>query len=238
MARGTLHDLDIETNIFTDRAAQYVVYAHGSASQALEAMHTLRAARRKEAGAKGGGRTSDQDQDLLRAMLVFACAGADAAVKALIEDALPALAERDPEVQSQLSKFTARFISESGVVTPRQVAELMSHPISPREALIQQFVVDLTGGSLQSPSELHRVRAALGVEDQDLTVGINDLRAAFKARNEIIHELDLSPAHERWARRQRPLATMVGMANAIFDVTSRLVEAVTHSLGEDEDVAQ
>lgn len=236
MPRNTLDDLTISTNVYTDRAAQYVVHAHESSSQALEAMHTLRGMRREQAGRAAGGRTSDQDQDLLRAMLVFACAGADAAMKALIEDALPALAERHPEVQSQVTAFTSRFISDSGTVTSKQVAELISHPVSPRAGIIEKFVEELTGGSLQSPSELQRVRAALGIENDKLVKDITALKDAFGARNEIIHELDLNPATERWTRRQRPLATMVGMANSIFDVTVRILEAVTESLGEASDV--
>jgi hypothetical protein len=236
MASTRLDVLELDTNVYTDRAAGYVTYAHESASQALEAMHTLRAARKKEKGRAAVGRTSDQDQDLLRAMLVFACAGADAATKALIEDALPALADRHPEVQAQVATFTARYVSESGVVTAKQVAHLLSHRVSPREAIIEKFVGDLTGGSLQSPDELQKVRAALGIEDKDLVNRINGLRAAFAARNEIIHELDLNPVTERWARRQRPLAGMVSFANGVFAVTSGLVQAVTHSLGEAADV--
>lgn len=237
MPAASLHELEITTNLYTDRAAGYLILAHASSREALEAMHALRSARREREGRAPTGRTSDQDQDLLRAMLVFACAGADASMKALVEDAVPALSERHPDVQDQLNKFTASFISEAGVVAPRSVAQLLSHPLSPREAIVEEFVNQLTGGSLQSAGELQRVRAALGVEDEDLKRDIASLRGAFSSRNEIIHELDLSPSTERWTRRQRRIGSMVQMANDVFDVSGRLILAVTDSLGDAADVS-
>jgi len=73
----------VSANVFTDRAAEYLRLAQQSAGQALAAMEQLRKARKTEAGGGRSGTTSDQDQDLLRAMLVFSCAGLDAGMKAL-----------------------------------------------------------------------------------------------------------------------------------------------------------
>lgn len=83
LVQGPPHSLTI-------RPQRYLDLAHESANEALQAMHSLREQRFKAMKATRGGRTSDQDQDLLRAMLVFASAGADAAMKSLIRDALPA----------------------------------------------------------------------------------------------------------------------------------------------------
>ena len=89
----------------THRAQAYLSLAHDSAKEALNAMQSLRAERRAAGGLAPQGRTSDQDQDLLRAMLVFACAGVDAAMKTLIEDALPRLAEHSgPEAVSYIAE--------------------------------------------------------------------------------------------------------------------------------------
>src|SRR5207244_315276 len=98
MVRASLAPLpDLATNVFTERAAQYVTLARQSGGRALDAMDELRSARRAAGGQAQTGQTSDQDQDLLRGMLVFSCAGVDAAMKALIEDSLPTLTDRVPE---------------------------------------------------------------------------------------------------------------------------------------------
>ena len=57
--------------------------AHDTSGSFLEVFN----ATRKGRNAKGA--STDKDQDLLRAMLTFACAGLDSLVKQLINDALP-----------------------------------------------------------------------------------------------------------------------------------------------------
>jgi hypothetical protein len=186
-------------------------------------MHQLRAARRQARGRAMRGQTSNQDQDLLRAMLVFACAGLDAAVKALIEDSLPTLADRNPDVQLQLEAFAEKRVSQVGGLATGAVARLLAHPVSPREGLLEDFVQELTGGSLQSVDQLHRVRAALGIEDPPAIAAITSLRGVFKARNEISHEMDLNPITERRVRRHRGIRETVSMADRVFAVGCDIV---------------
>lgn len=216
------------------RAQQYLLSAWKSASEALTAMQTLREKRRREGGLKPGGRTSDQDQDLLRAMLVFSCAGVDAAIKALIEDALAELADFNEHVQKKLDQFGERYLADAGGVSVKSLAKVLGHADSPRDALIQQFIDDLTGGSLQSADQLQTVCGALGLNDAELRKDVDALADVFRARNQIIHELDLTA--EGWfARRQRAMKAMVTMANDALVVSQQVLNLVSEALWESEE---
>jgi hypothetical protein len=212
----------------TSRAAAYLRSAHESASFVFGAMCQLRNQRRQ--GGERRGTTSDQDQDLLRAMLVFACAGLDAAMKALIQDALPRLADAHPPVQKRLDDFAAKYLAEGGNVSSKALAKVLAHAGSPRQAVVEAFVAELTGGSLQSAEELLRVCDALGIKDSALESQILNLKDAFVARNQIVHELDLG--HDQGARRRRPrrINEMVGHTDHLFAVGCEVVSRTTKSL--------
>ena len=150
-------------------------------------------------------------------------------MKTLIRDALPTLAEYHPEVQQRLVSFTKEFLSESGGVSAKTLAAILTHAEQPRTAVIEAYVRDLTGSSLQSADELDRVCRAFGVDEPDLRQRVKGLRAAFIARNEIIHELDFTP-EGRLSRRTRRIWEMADWASAVLDVGQRIVDAVSGSL--------
>ena len=219
LVQGPPHSLTI-------RPQRYLDLAHESANEALQAMHSLREQRFKAMKATRGGRTSDQDQDLLRAMLVFASAGADAAMKSLIRDALPVLADMNEAVQRKLDDFAESHLSDAGSVSPKTLARVLGHAVSPRQAIVEEFILDLTGGSLQSSEQLGLVCGALGIEDPELRKRVRDLSDVFHARNEIIHEMDLAGEEERSTRRQRKIESMVAMADDALQVAQDIVNAI------------
>ncbi len=222
---------EVQQNVFTDRATEYLRLSWQTAGQALAAMHQLRQLRGEQGGAPRIGTTSDQDQDLLRAMLVFACAGLDAAMKAVVEDAIPTLADRSDAVQAKLEEHAARRMGELDSVNIRQIGRWLAHPTSPRAALVASLVEELTGGSLQSVEELQRVRAALGIaDDSGVAHSIVLLRPAFVARNQISHEMDLTGPTERRTRRHRGIDATVGMANEVLNVGSLVLADVAADL--------
>jgi len=55
--------------------------------------------------------TTDEEQDLLRAMLVMAAAGLDSMTKQLIRDALPQVVHRTGAAREGLEKFLARQLT-------------------------------------------------------------------------------------------------------------------------------
>jgi hypothetical protein len=160
-------------------------------------------------------------------MLVFACAGLDAGMKALIEDAFPTFADRVPAAQSRLEDFTVRVLAGATSGSARVLSRVLAHPVSPRAGLVSEFVDELTGGSLQSVEELQRVRSALGIpDDSEVTRHINGLRPVFVARNEISHEMDLTGPTVQRRRRHRGIDATVAMADSALAVGLQVVAHV------------
>jgi hypothetical protein len=70
--------------------------------------------------------------------------------------------------------------------------------------LIDLYVEDLAGASLQSPRDLKSVRDALGLDTAKLADSrLEGLAPFFNARNEISHELDLVDPSGRGDRSRR-----------------------------------
>lgn len=85
---GTLRKLSVSEELATleEIRKPYLIlkYSHESADSFLEAFEVVR----KERGASRGA-TTDEEQDLLRMMIVIAAAGLDSLLKQLIRDCLP-----------------------------------------------------------------------------------------------------------------------------------------------------
>jgi hypothetical protein len=64
---------------------------------------------------RASGAPTDEEQDLLRAMVVFAGAGLDSAVKQLASDGLLAATQRDLGANEQLKTFVQRRLGRSAV---------------------------------------------------------------------------------------------------------------------------
>jgi hypothetical protein len=79
-------------------AGRILETAHDSAGALLKAFDLARTQRGRSAGM-----STDQEQDLLRVMLVMAAAGLDGMVKQLIRDTLPSLLERDSIVATSIT---------------------------------------------------------------------------------------------------------------------------------------
>jgi len=209
------------------RAHKIVVYAHGTAGSLLAGYNSLGQAR-------GRGAPSDEQQDLLRAMLVFAGAGLDACAQQIVRDALPSLAAKHEEARTALVGFAARQLrqsaSDAGSVDARVLAILLLG--NPEKNVIEMLVDDLTRSSMQSVEELKRVAAHLGVaKDKQLMGRIDGVRTAFSVRNRISHDMDVdftsNPRRNRTLRRR---ADMVRDANGLLGVADALIVAVDKAL--------
>ena len=86
----------------TVRAHKVLDQARDSVGGFLRAFDTVRQTR----GARGN--PTDEEQDLLRAALVFAAAGLDSVTKELIKGSIRELAASDPDVQTELETFVQR----------------------------------------------------------------------------------------------------------------------------------
>src|ERR1700746_2978381 len=207
------------------RSHQILQYAHDSAESLLDGFNQLTKAR-------GPGTSTDEEQDLLRAMLLFSTAGLDACVKRLIQDVLPILASQDDDVRKALLTFASRRLQrtegEMGTDT-KFLAELLIG--APEENLIKSFIGDLTSGSLQSTDELWRIASALGVEDdKKVKKAIPALQSAFEARNQIAHEMDIDFETRPRNRRGRARERMVAMTNNVLVAADAVLCGVAEKL--------
>ena len=123
--------------------------AYDAASHFLELFESVRQDRR----AKGAPR--NREQDLLRAMLVFACAGLDSMLKQMVRDALVSVIDRDQGAEAQFRSFVEKRLSRQGNPDPKLLSELLTSR-NPRSVLIGHLVDDLTSRSLQSKDEVLR----------------------------------------------------------------------------------
>jgi len=92
----------------TEKPKLILKHTHDSSQAILKAFDTVRKIR--PGGASGG--TTDEEQDLLRAMLVMATSGLDSMVKQIFRDCLPSLINADEKVRGEIEKYTQRKIKD------------------------------------------------------------------------------------------------------------------------------
>jgi hypothetical protein len=179
---------------------------------------------------------TDEEQDLLRAALVFSAAGLDSTVKQLIRSCLRDLAVSDSAVQREFQTYAERQLrGDSEAPEPiggyRFLARLLVAP-SPQDRLIEEYIEALTGTSLQSADQLFKAAKALGLNPYDLPAQKEDLEKIFDVRNKIIHELDVKfGAQVGWRKRNsRTRPILEDYSNKRIQVSKHMIEAVEKKL--------
>jgi hypothetical protein len=215
-----------EFHVRTETAQRFLGSAYDSVQGVLASLQVIRDLRKQLTG-DVRGRLTAQEEDLLRASLVFAGAGLDATLKQLIRDTLPALLEINAEAHLKFEAFAERRISAIDGVDPKMLARYLASP-TPREQLIDDYVYELTGSSLQSAEEVQRTAGALGITDDGLRRRIAGLRPVFEARNEISHELDLQSPERPGdrTRRFRRIQPTADLCHEALEVCQLIVNAV------------
>lgn len=210
------------------RAFLILKHTHESADALLDALRVVRERR----GAASGALT-DEEQDLLRAMLIMATSGLDAMVKQLLRDLLPILCKTDERVRNGLREFVRRQLRGDVDGHPStQAAALLAAWLtgeSVQEAVIEDYVGELTGDSLQSTQQLLRATEALGLDGS--LVDRNVLDPIFADRNRIIHELDIDFEAPRRNRRSRRIGEMIRATNHVLALAEALYKAGEAKLG-------
>jgi len=174
--------------------------------------------------------TTDQEQDLLRAMLVMATAGLDSMSKQLIRDSLPVLISCSDQAQNSFERFIARKlgddkVSRDRVAANKFLARILSKP-SPQIQLVEEYIFDLTKGSLQSSESLFQVAGALGVDPPTAGIDPTVLSPIFSIRNSIVHELDINLDAQRRNRHVRSQTSMISNTNRILLVSAGILHCV------------
>lgn len=184
------------------------------------------------------GAPTDGEQDLLRAAVVFAARGLDITIKELIRGSLRALAACDEDVREEFEKFTRRQLKSDpelgGKTDPTKFLAQLLVSESPYEKLIENYIYDLTGSSLQSTDELFKAAAALDLENRFLVDNKAGLKTAFDTRNDIIHELDVNFGGGR-GQRQRKSRTKWQLeehSTLLLEASDFFIKEVEKKLGE------
>lgn len=213
----------------TSKARTILRHAHEAAEGFADSFSAVR--RHRSAGA---GATTDEEQDPMRACLVFAAAGLDATVKQLIRDSMPRLVLIDVSVKEGLEKFVAKQLrgnlDDSEAASGRKFLAKILTAQSQLDELIEQYILYLTGSSLQSPDELYRAAQALGIDPNEAGINSNPLKPIFHVRNKIIHELDINLDFPNRNRESRNRRNMIGHANTLLNVGFKMVAAVEAKL--------
>ncbi len=213
----------------TDKAQRFLASAFDSVDAVLANLNIVRMARREEGGDLRGRLTSNEE-DLLRAAIVFCGAGLDSALKQLIRDTLPEILPISKDAASKFQTHAESRLSHD--LAPRHLARYLTS-VDPRGALIEDYIYELTGSSLQSTEQVQKAAGSLGVNDAKIRKRINELKPLFVARNEIVHELDLK-APERPGDRHRRIRSITRtkeMAHHGLETAQQIINAVAKALG-------
>lgn len=212
----------------TKKARKILRYTIEAKNSLISTCDESRVARRET-----GGMTTTAEQDLLRAMLTFAAAGLDSILKRLIRDTIRILAKQDDKVQYELEKFTLRKLKgdsdESDVPTGNKFLSIIISSQQPNKKLIDEYIKELTGSSLQSHQQLFKACNALGLEPNSVGLDRDDLKDIFKTRNQIIHELDVHLESGR-GRRTRRRDSMVDYSETIIEIGRLFIEEVERKI--------
>jgi len=202
-------------------------YAHDSARSMLESFDEVRRARRRR------GATTDEEQDLLRAMIVFAGAGLDSMLKNLIQDTLPAILYRSKQARDELKKFVERSITRKDPVDATFLANALVSS-TPFRAIVNQLTVYLTDHSLQSVEKLIESVKHLGLPETLITAKKTEIKRIFDARNKMIHEMDINFNHPSRNRTPHKRDNIIADANQLLDLAGEILQAVDNLMLKEE----
>jgi hypothetical protein len=201
--------------------------AHDSASSFLDIFEAVRKSR------KAKGASTDEEQDLLRAMLVFASAGLDSMVKQLVRDALPLTIEANDGAKIMFKDHIERRLNVEERVGRKFLANILGDA-NPRQCLMEHLLGDLTAESLQSTEQLLKVAAYFNIPSKLISPTPNSLKEVFGVRNEIGHEMDIDFNQSNRSRRPRAKDKMVTYTNELFRVAAAFLSEVDIKLNGSE----
>ena len=204
------------------KAHRILAGAYDAASHFLELFENIRES-------KGKGTSTDREQDLLRAMLVFTCAGLDSMLKQLVRDALESVIDCNDGAEVQFRSFVEKQLSRQGNPDSKLLSELLTTG-NPRSVLIGRLIDDLTSRSLQSKDEVLRAASYFDIARKEVASDLGKLEEIFHCRNQISHEMDIDFEPSNRNRRPRSRDDMIANTKAILQVAGKLLKAADKRL--------
>ena len=231
----TLLKLETMDTVGIPDAIKHATIIHNEMLKSLRNFHDLYMAQPSVAPAHENA--SPGAQDLLRAMLLFACSGLDAVVKQLIEDALETVLKHDLGAQRELQKFVERRLkrnsssdeTERGTLDITLLSQLLVS-FDVRSHLIGTLRYSLSSDSLQSRDQILKVAAHFAITRDDVMASPDDTKRAFDARNQIVHEMDIQLDNGD-QRRVRDYLNMSALCENVAAISARFIETVATKLG-------
>lgn len=184
-------------------------YTHATADSYL-GIFEFSVARRRPTGVP-----TDDDYNLLRAMLVSACAGLDSMVKHAIRDALPAVIDRVDAAQDKFLDFVEQCRRPDPDIPN---APLATGPTAfdTRAALIGELTRELTQKSLRSREQFLCAASYFDLRPDDLIVDMALFDDALRARNQIAHDMGIGAMQPRRDGPRPPKQRLVDYTEAVL----------------------
>ncbi|PYV80897.1 MAG: hypothetical protein DMG05_30900, partial [Acidobacteria bacterium] len=101
---------------------------------------------------------------------------------------------------------------------------------APRAKLVEEYIRELTGDSLQSVDEILRTTAALGLDNKALALDVARLKEIFMIRNKIIHELDLDLNAPKRKRKVRSQTDLLDNTDFMLSTIKKVLESLDKAL--------
>jgi len=175
------------------------------------------------------GTPTDEEQDLLRAMLAFAASGLDSMVKQLIRDTLAKVIECRQGAMGNFKQFIEKRLNKKEAIDAKLLAEVLASR-DPRDVLVSELVNELVSQSLQSKEALLRAASYFDIPSAELTSDISGFGKIFDARNQIVHEMDVDFTQPNRSRRPRRKDDMIKNATELLRIGGVLLEKIDSML--------
>ena len=218
-----VHQLQKEARCKECRNAQQVlITAHETCLSFLKSFIQIRDDR------KAKGTPTDLEQDLLRAMIVFASSGLDAVIKQLVNDALPTVIGKnggENGASANFSSFVEKKISNDPKLANRLISSSITS-INSRDWIMKWFVSRLLDDSLQSKDQVLQIASYFDIPSAKLTNSLKSLSEVFSIRNLIIHEMDVDLKGKNRKRNPRKRDDVIKNVNLLFEVAENFLAEV------------
>jgi len=175
------------------------------------------------------GAPTDEEQDLLRAMLIFSSSGLDSMVKQIIIDGLEKIIFIHQGALEMFKKFVERRLKRKDEFDYKFLANIIADK-NPQNILVNELIEELTSNSIQSVDQLFKVFSFFDIASQSIIDNPELLRKIFKTRNEIAHEMDVDFSQPNRNRRPRSRQDMIKYTKTILIVASTLLRKVDEKL--------
>ena len=211
------------------RPWRYLDATHKSVTGLLDSFNLVRTTT-VTANATAKGRLGSDQEDLLRAALVFTSSGLDACCQQLVREAAQDLIDRGGTAATQFRLYLDGELQ--GTKAPDGFLDAITAP-DPRRQLIDRYVEAKTTASFQGSSDLQkRVRDLLGIPNQKLPktrfMALDDF---FTARNDIVHQLDyVDPASTSVSRNRKSATKVATECGQVLALIADLIHATADLL--------